>query len=742
MSHSQFHCTGRAYLDMHGLIFETSICYWQDQPGRSAGKAGETARADARPSLPRGPDVPERASRGWKSAGRGARPRRKEEARERRGEARRGAAGAGRAGDRGRAPDTHPATGARARRKPRRAPGPAPGPDGTRSARGEADPPRPAPDREGRRNGRRRGGARGGPRGRHPDGGRGSGLRGTGQTHREPPPAGARATPARGDGGPGPEAPEPPPPGGAARPRGGGRRLTTAGRDPSRRSGAPFRTRAAQRGDGPDAHTQRRRTPAGAPADTEAGRRQAPGRRCATAGRGSPTTGRARRDGGRRRRDDRPRRRGTRGAGEGGGGAAGGPDREAAAGTAGSAKQRKKKTEAFPSRGGGRAGSVFAGTHAGSHRRRPPSPGAVPRQPREDDDRHPLPSRKRRPKPQPRERAPAAPPRPRPRREEHGSTVLPPSLALPGPAHTPARRHPAARAGGAPTGRGPRRANFARRRRPAPAPGVGGRAEGATPARRKAPVSRGRAVAERRHSPPRRGGRTEGRRRRRGGEAGRAGGAQDAEPADGGRGRARGRRGRPPRREGPRGHGRAAGKTHGDPTATDTQGGPATPGTPAGPPSCGTRPSEKPSNAPRRCTARPRHRGPRAHRAARGSRPRLSPSFRPGPTRVETRVPSGTPPRGQAGHETCPRQGASAGLQTPRGRERAREAARSAEADARRGRGRASASLPPFGTRPQGARARGAPTRTPRAPRNTRPETPARPGGILPRLGGGRRGPR
>ncbi|KRX29649.1 hypothetical protein T06_3778, partial [Trichinella sp. T6] len=36
MSHSQFHCTGRAYLDMHGLIFETSICYWQDQPGKEA----------------------------------------------------------------------------------------------------------------------------------------------------------------------------------------------------------------------------------------------------------------------------------------------------------------------------------------------------------------------------------------------------------------------------------------------------------------------------------------------------------------------------------------------------------------------------------------------------------------------------------------------------------------------------------------------------------------------------------
>ena len=44
MSHSQFHCTGRAYLDMHGLIFETSICYWQDQPGRPpvAARGGPT----------------------------------------------------------------------------------------------------------------------------------------------------------------------------------------------------------------------------------------------------------------------------------------------------------------------------------------------------------------------------------------------------------------------------------------------------------------------------------------------------------------------------------------------------------------------------------------------------------------------------------------------------------------------------------------------------------------------------
>lgn len=41
MSHSQFHCTGRAYLDMHGLIFETSICYWQDQPGRKRERSRE-----------------------------------------------------------------------------------------------------------------------------------------------------------------------------------------------------------------------------------------------------------------------------------------------------------------------------------------------------------------------------------------------------------------------------------------------------------------------------------------------------------------------------------------------------------------------------------------------------------------------------------------------------------------------------------------------------------------------------
>lgn len=32
MSHSQFHSIDCLYLDMHGLIFDASIHYWQDQP--------------------------------------------------------------------------------------------------------------------------------------------------------------------------------------------------------------------------------------------------------------------------------------------------------------------------------------------------------------------------------------------------------------------------------------------------------------------------------------------------------------------------------------------------------------------------------------------------------------------------------------------------------------------------------------------------------------------------------------
>lgn len=54
MSHSQFHCTGRAYLDMHGLIFETSICYWQDQPGRKRERSREGTGWGERETMERG----------------------------------------------------------------------------------------------------------------------------------------------------------------------------------------------------------------------------------------------------------------------------------------------------------------------------------------------------------------------------------------------------------------------------------------------------------------------------------------------------------------------------------------------------------------------------------------------------------------------------------------------------------------------------------------------------------------
>ena len=49
MSHSQFHCTGRVYLDLHGLSFETSICYWQDQPGSLPRRPRPSAKREAPP---------------------------------------------------------------------------------------------------------------------------------------------------------------------------------------------------------------------------------------------------------------------------------------------------------------------------------------------------------------------------------------------------------------------------------------------------------------------------------------------------------------------------------------------------------------------------------------------------------------------------------------------------------------------------------------------------------------------
>ena len=64
MSLSQFHCTSRLYLDMHGLIFETSICYWQDQPGRPPVR-GERCRPRGRPqgAGPRAGGGPESSAR-------------------------------------------------------------------------------------------------------------------------------------------------------------------------------------------------------------------------------------------------------------------------------------------------------------------------------------------------------------------------------------------------------------------------------------------------------------------------------------------------------------------------------------------------------------------------------------------------------------------------------------------------------------------------------------------------------
>lgn len=53
MSHSQFHCHARVYLDMHGLIFETSICYWQDQPGSRRSCAEDRSRRRSGPATAR-----------------------------------------------------------------------------------------------------------------------------------------------------------------------------------------------------------------------------------------------------------------------------------------------------------------------------------------------------------------------------------------------------------------------------------------------------------------------------------------------------------------------------------------------------------------------------------------------------------------------------------------------------------------------------------------------------------------
>ena len=70
MSHSQFHCTGRVYLDLHGLIFETSICYWQDQPGSPRASSERRALLKAGGVVPAGG-----AGRGFPSRRRWRAPR-------------------------------------------------------------------------------------------------------------------------------------------------------------------------------------------------------------------------------------------------------------------------------------------------------------------------------------------------------------------------------------------------------------------------------------------------------------------------------------------------------------------------------------------------------------------------------------------------------------------------------------------------------------------------------------------
>ena len=108
MSHSQFHCTGRVYLDMHGLIFETSICYWQDQPGSRAPRVRESGARGSltggRPLAPVASDFPARSPPPLGGPA-GPLPR----GRGRRGD--RGAAARGRtAGREGQAPGRNPST--------------------------------------------------------------------------------------------------------------------------------------------------------------------------------------------------------------------------------------------------------------------------------------------------------------------------------------------------------------------------------------------------------------------------------------------------------------------------------------------------------------------------------------------------------------------------------------------------------------------------------------------------------
>lgn len=207
MSHSQFHCTSRAYLDMHGLIFETSICYWQDQPGRSAVSQRQPAppRRGAAQGLPVGRTCQARGAHAAAAAAAATTPR---------------SAGARRGGSGNTLPTRHgpplPATASEADW-----PGRATADEGTPAAAARRG--------EGRSNPPHTGAA--------PMAARGRG-RGTGRPHR------GRGGPARapaGRGEPG-RSPTPPHPGGRQR---AAATATAAGRDPTH-----ARARAPERGGG------------------------------------------------------------------------------------------------------------------------------------------------------------------------------------------------------------------------------------------------------------------------------------------------------------------------------------------------------------------------------------------------------------------------------------------------------------------------------------------------------------
>ena len=74
MSHSQFHCTARVYLDMHGLSFETSICYWQDQPGSRHPSGAARRRGGGPPARRALPTPPAATRRGADAAATGGPP--------------------------------------------------------------------------------------------------------------------------------------------------------------------------------------------------------------------------------------------------------------------------------------------------------------------------------------------------------------------------------------------------------------------------------------------------------------------------------------------------------------------------------------------------------------------------------------------------------------------------------------------------------------------------------------------